>query len=475
MHYVLDLAGAAVLAVEDATTTNAIGYRHDRTLAIGHSLRLSHTVGVNGIYAALVAVARHSSADPADAPPTREVTAWWPETRCTRLWGDLARPDAYARWHEHGREVEFFLEYDTGTEPLTRLAGKLHDYAKLATATGITTPVLFWLPSPAREATARPALAAALATLSDPDSVPVATTAAASLGDPVPDSPAAARWLPLAAADRHNGPVPAPRASGTASTARLAQHQHRPSSHRCSGWRVVPARPQRQPPRRRPRRARTDATKRACRSRPPGPRNGSQPVMKAAVGGLAGLVLAITLVAAATGGVASLITGPAGHAPSSAALTDIPADYLLLYEQAAATCPGLDWAVLAGIGKVESDHGRSQLPGVHSGANSAGAQGPMQFLPATFAAYAHPVPAGGANPPSPYDPIDAIYAAARMLCANGARDNRDVRAAIFAYNHVDWYVAEVLICSAWLSRGRVRRPRGMCSRGRLGFVAVSWW
>ena len=82
--------------------------------------------------------------------------------------------------------------------------------------------------------------------------------------------------------------------------------------------------------------------------------------------------------------------------------------------------PGLPWTVLAAIGTVESDNGQSTLPGVHSGANAAGAEGPMQFEPATFAAYDEPVPPGGADPPSPYDPTDAVYAAARLLCANGA-------------------------------------------------------
>ena len=45
----------------------------------------------------------------------------------------------------------------------------------------------------------------------------------------------------------------------------------------------------------------------------------------------------------------------------------------------------------------------------------------MQFLPATFAGHARPVPPGGVDPPSPYDPVDAVHAAARYLCASGAR------------------------------------------------------
>src|SRR2546428_14118456 len=72
--------------------------------------------------------------------------------------------------------------------------------------------------------------------------------------------------------------------------------------------------------------------------------------------------------------------------PSAIAVGDIPSNYLQLYQDAAAACPGLGWTVLAGIGKIESNHGRSNLPGVHSGQNSAGAMGPMQFLAGTWAA-----------------------------------------------------------------------------------------
>lgn len=54
----------------------------------------------------------------------------------------MVRPDAYGRWREDGHQVEFFLEFDIGTENLGKLGRKLHGYEKLATATGITTPVL---------------------------------------------------------------------------------------------------------------------------------------------------------------------------------------------------------------------------------------------------------------------------------------------------------------------------------------------
>lgn len=170
---------------------------------------------------------------------------------------------------------------------------------------------------------------------------------------------------------------------------------------------------------------------------------------RAALVSLASIATALLLAMATAGGVFAALAGGSGQSqPSAIAMNDIPADYLTLYQQAAATCPGLDWAILAAIGKIESDHGRSRLPGVHSGHNPAGAEGPMQFLPATFRTYDRPIPDGGANPPSPYDPTDAIFAAARYLCASGARDNRNIETAIFTYNHSTRYVDDVLVQAA---------------------------
>jgi hypothetical protein len=128
--------------------------------------------------------------------------------------------------------------------------------------------------------------------------------------------------------------------------------------------------------------------------------------------------------------------------PSRTTRAEIPADYLALYRASAKTCPGLPWGVLAGIGKVETNHGRSGAPGVISGVNAFGCcAGPMQFNirngpPSTWDHYGR----GG----NVYDPADAIPAATRLLCANGARGSRDLRGAIYAYNHAWWYVAQVL-------------------------------
>ena len=135
-----------------------------------------------------------------------------------------------------------------------------------------------------------------------------------------------------------------------------------------------------------------------------------------------------------------------GGAPSASAQQDIPPQLLGVYQTAADSCPGLPWSVLAAIGKVETDHGRSTAQGVRSGANFAGAAGPMQIgvggkAGNTFAAYAVDGDGGGADV---YNPVDAIFTAASYLCANGANKGADVAGAVFAYNHADWYVTKVL-------------------------------
>jgi membrane-bound lytic murein transglycosylase B len=146
---------------------------------------------------------------------------------------------------------------------------------------------------------------------------------------------------------------------------------------------------------------------------------------------------------------------PAAGQPGSsqAAVADIPAGYLRLYRQAGARYR-IPWSVLAAIGKVESDHGRAQLPGVRSGSNRAGACGPMQLgcVPGSKAGNAWARYGHG----RPHDPAQAIPAAARYLVDHGARRNLD--RAIFAYNHSWAYVARVKqLARRYATRGSERR------------------
>lgn len=177
------------------------------------------------------------------------------------------------------------------------------------------------------------------------------------------------------------------------------------------------------------------------------------------MGKLVGLtVLIVFLVALGAAVVAGAVVGGVGGGVSPASATApsggppdarqpaLPPGWAAMEQSAAATCPGLSWSVLAAVGTVESDSGRSTAPGVASGANAAGAEGPMQFEPATFAAYATIGP-GGAAPASPYDPVDAVYTAATLLCADGGGSPTGLRAAVFAYNHSTAYVDTVLTLS----------------------------
>jgi hypothetical protein len=124
-----------------------------------------------------------------------------------------------------------------------------------------------------------------------------------------------------------------------------------------------------------------------------------------------------------------------------------PANYLQLFQASAARyCPGLSWTVLAAIGQIESGDGQNVGP------STAGALGPMQFLPSTWAAWGISG-FGDAGPPDIMNPFDAVPSAARMLCADGAASgSAGLRQAIFDYNHADWYVDEVLTLAAEYAR-----------------------
>jgi hypothetical protein len=118
-----------------------------------------------------------------------------------------------------------------------------------------------------------------------------------------------------------------------------------------------------------------------------------------------------------------------------------PATYRELYQLSAQYCPGLSWKVLAAIGQLESSHGRNVR------ASKAGALGPMQFMPATWAWAG--VDGDGDGRADIMSAYDAVPAAALYLCRNGAgRGGQSLYNAIDRYNHADWYVREVLDLAA---------------------------
>jgi cell wall-associated NlpC family hydrolase len=193
----------------------------------------------------------------------------------------------------------------------------------------------------------------------------------------------------------------------------------------------------------------------------------------AAAAMLAGLLLTPVLMFAG-GGLLSLSgsacsTARGGKAvqpvASKSAANSIPANYLALFQQIGAQY-SVPWVLLAGIGKVESDDGRTSLPGVRSGANAFGAAGPMQIgiggaagnqwggapvHPASEKVSGVATDADGNGIASVYDPADAIAGAAKYLLEHGVLDNE--QQAIFAYNHLASYVQAVLYWAGVYARG----------------------
>ncbi len=194
--------------------------------------------------------------------------------------------------------------------------------------------------------------------------------------------------------------------------------------------------------------------------------------MKAITGLLAGLLVMVL-------GAAALAGGPGGEPTATrAALEEIPADLLPVYAEAAGSCPGLPWPVLAAIGWVESRHGQRRAdphtgdvappivgPAL-DGTNGtqrirddteadgwAHAHGPMQFLRSTWDRWGRLAPnrpAGAAA--SPHNAWDAIHTAAAYLCGTDVRIS-DLEQALLRYDRSDAYVREVLAKAAEYGRG----------------------
>ena len=186
----------------------------------------------------------------------------------------------------------------------------------------------------------------------------------------------------------------------------------------------------------------------------PAAERGSATITLATVAAL--LLLIVAVIAGALGGITGQEAAACTAQPSaSSAAAAIPANYLADFKKAG-TEYGIPWTVLAAIGEEESGFGANDGP------SSAGALGPMQFLPSTWQQFGD----GG----NIMDPADAIPAAARLLVANGAPGN--LRQAILAYNDAGWYVTDVLDQAARYSAGGAQAisaaGSAVCQQAALG-------
>jgi peptidoglycan DL-endopeptidase CwlO len=177
------------------------------------------------------------------------------------------------------------------------------------------------------------------------------------------------------------------------------------------------------------------------------------------------ILIGTNLFFAAGAGCSGQQTGTVGQPAAGAQAKTIPADYLFWYKKVGQQY-GVPWPILAGIGTVESDNGRTTLPGVHSGANAFGAAGPMQIgiggaagnqwgglavHPASEHVNGVATDGDGDGIASVYDPADAIAGAAKYLVEHGVTNS--VPDAIFAYNHSQSYVQLVMSFASDYARG----------------------
>jgi peptidoglycan DL-endopeptidase CwlO len=208
---------------------------------------------------------------------------------------------------------------------------------------------------------------------------------------------------------------------------------------------------------------RSDTKQATVRQQPP---SGSPRILVPVILGVAGIMLLGLLAVpmligtnmffAASAGCSGQKTGTAGQPPAGAKANSIPANYLYWYKRVGQQY-GVPWTILAGIGTVESDNGRSPLPGVRTGQNGFGAAGPMQIgiggaagnvwgglpvHPASEVVNGVATDEDGGPDANVYDPADAIAGAAKYLLEFQVQTNP--AGAIFAYNHLQSYVQSVL-------------------------------
>lgn len=149
-HYVLHDIGAMVVAADRGVDVKELDWKPGRAIALAGSSHLDHLVGVNGFFSSLHAAGRSLQ--------NAELTEWWSARRCGGEWGKFVIADGFGVWRDGDTELQFFLEYDRGTESLRRLHDKVSRYRDLMYAMGSKTPVLFVFPGLRREAGLRRAI-----------------------------------------------------------------------------------------------------------------------------------------------------------------------------------------------------------------------------------------------------------------------------------------------------------------------------
>jgi murein DD-endopeptidase MepM/ murein hydrolase activator NlpD len=163
------------------------------------------------------------------------------------------------------------------------------------------------------------------------------------------------------------------------------------------------------------------------------------------------------------------ISLPVAYTTRASNPRQLPLPALNVLWQQAGSAYGIPWQVLASINKIESNFGQNMGP------SSAGAVGWMQFMPSTWLRWG--VDADGDSIADPWNPKDAIFAAARYLAAAGGQT--DISRAIFAYNHADWYVREVLDLARVYGQGGLTQTLGLqnlqgaLDEARQGVVAAN--
>jgi hypothetical protein len=249
---------------------------------------------------------------------------------------------------------------------------------------------------------------------------PAVSTAASPPGEttspaPAPEQPAAPTVAPTGESAPAPAPAPAPAGSGAPAIATTPQVQAQRAQGGTPGGSPGAGHPRAKPNGAGPGSARAEAKVGSSPGVPFGRRAGAPSALTPS------LPLALS---ASISGVPSFFIESFRIPP-----------FLLSIYQAAGTAYGIPWQVLAAINEVETDYGRDLS------VSSAGAEGWMQFLPAEWAQYG--VDANGDGFKDPYNPADAIFAAARYLRAAGGDTN--IRAAVYAYNHSQGYVSSVML------------------------------